>query len=89
MTDDEIKEQIEFECIYCERNAAMVDEIIMIISDIYNGRTPMVKIGKEELPRSDRGRDNINCPSEFRFTKPTLPDRGRQEITLQFYFFYT
>ena len=34
VTDEEIKEQIEFECIYCERNAAMVDEIIMIISDI-------------------------------------------------------
>ncbi len=51
VTDDEIKEQIEFEYIYCEKNAAMVDEIIMIISDIYNGRTPTVKIGKEELPR--------------------------------------
>ena len=84
VTDDEIKEQIEFECIYCEKNAAMVDEIIMIISDIYNGRTPMVKIGKEELPRSDRGRDNINCSSEFRFTKPTSLTRGGKRLLCNF-----
>ncbi len=51
VTDEEIKEQIEFECIYCDSNAAMVDEIVMIISDIYNGIAPTVRVGKEELPR--------------------------------------
>ena len=52
VTDDEIRERIEYDCLYCEENAGMLDELVMIISDVLNGVSPTVRIGKDELPRS-------------------------------------
>ena len=51
VTDDEIREQIEYDCLFCEETAGMLNQIIMVISDVLNGKTPTVKIGREELPR--------------------------------------
>lgn len=52
VTDDEIKEIIEYDCFYCEEYAGVLDELVMIISDVFNGTSPMVKIGKDDMPRS-------------------------------------
>lgn len=52
VTDDEIKEQIEYDCFYCEETAGVLDELVMIISDVYNGTSPTVRIGKDDMPRS-------------------------------------
>ncbi len=51
VTDDEIREQIEYDCLYCEDYAGMLDEIVMIISDVLNGTSPTVRIGKDDMPR--------------------------------------
>ncbi|MBR3781729.1 MAG: replication initiator protein A [Clostridia bacterium] len=50
-TEDEIREQIEYEYIVCDANRELLDEIVMIMSDILNGTSPTVKIGKDEMPR--------------------------------------
>ena len=50
-TEDEIREQIEYDCIVCDENKNLLDEIVMIISDILNGTSPTVRIGKDEMPR--------------------------------------
>ncbi len=50
-TEDEIREQIEYDCIVCDANKNLLDEIVMIISDVLNGINPTVRIGKEEFPR--------------------------------------
>ena len=51
VTDEEIKEQIEFDCLYCEENEGMLNEIIMIISDVLNGTSPTVRVGRDDMPR--------------------------------------
>ncbi len=50
-TEDEIKEQIEYECLVCDENKNLLDEIVMIISDVLNGTSPTVRIGKDDMPR--------------------------------------
>ena len=50
-TEDEIREQIEYDCFVCESNQKMIDEIVMIIYDVLNGTSPTVRVGKEEMPR--------------------------------------
>lgn len=50
-TEDEIREQIEYDCIVCESNKALLDEIVMIISDVLNGTSSTVRIGKDNMPR--------------------------------------
>lgn len=50
-TEDEIKEQIEYDCLVCESNQKLLDEIVMIISDVLNGTSPTVRIGKDDMPR--------------------------------------
>lgn len=52
VTDDEIKEKIEYECLWSEENAGVLDELVMIISDVLNGTSPTVRIGKDDMPRS-------------------------------------
>lgn len=52
VTDDEIKEMIEYDCFYCEEYAGILDELVMIISDVFNGTSPTVRIGKDDIPRS-------------------------------------
>ncbi len=52
VTDDEIKEMIEYDCFYCEEYAGVLDELVMIISDVFNGTSPTVRIGKDDMPRS-------------------------------------
>lgn len=52
VTDDEIKERIEYDCLYCEETAGVLDELVMIISDVLNGTGPTVRIGKTDMPRS-------------------------------------
>ena len=51
VTDEEIKEQIEYDCLYCEEDAGMLNEIVMIISDVLNGMGPTVRVGKDDMPR--------------------------------------
>lgn len=50
-TEDEIREQIEYDCIVCDSNKNLLDEIVMIISDVLNGTSATVRIGKENMPR--------------------------------------
>ena len=50
-TEDEIREQIEYEYIVCDANRELLDEIVMIMSDVLNGTSPTVRIGKDEMPR--------------------------------------
>ncbi len=50
-TEDEIREQIEYDCIVCDANKNLLDEIVMIISDILNGTSPTVRIGGTDMPR--------------------------------------
>ncbi len=50
-TEDEIKEQIEYDCMVCDANRRLLDEMVMIISDVLNGTSPTVRIGKDEMPR--------------------------------------
>lgn len=50
-TEDEIKEQIEYDCLMCDANQKILDEIVMIISDVFNGTSPTVRIGRDEMPR--------------------------------------
>jgi len=50
-TEDEIKEQIEYEFLLCESNSKLLDKIIMIMSDVFNGTSPTVRIGKDDMPR--------------------------------------
>ena len=50
-TEDEIREQIEYDCIVSDSNRKLVDEIVMIMSDVMNGTSKTVKIGRDEMPR--------------------------------------
>lgn len=50
-TEDEIKEQIEYDCIVCDANKNLLDEMVMIIFDVLNGTSPTVRVGKDEMPR--------------------------------------
>lgn len=50
-TEDEIREQIEYEFLVCDENKGLLDEIVMTISDILNGTSPTVRIGRDEIPR--------------------------------------
>ena len=50
-TEDEIREQIEYECLVCDENKKLLDEIVMIISDVLNGTSPTVRIGRDDMPR--------------------------------------
>lgn len=50
-TEDEIKEQIEYECIVCDGNKNLLDEIVMIISDVLGGTSRTVRIEKDDVPR--------------------------------------
>lgn len=50
-TEDEIKEQIEYDCIVCDANRNLLDEMVMIIFDILNGTSETVRVGKDEMPR--------------------------------------
>ena len=52
MTEEEIKEQIEYDCIVCDDNRDLLEEIVMVIFDVINGLSPTVRIGKDEMPRS-------------------------------------
>ncbi len=51
-SEDEIREQIEYDCIVCSSNQKLIDEIVMIICDVLNGTSPTVRIGKDDMPRS-------------------------------------
>lgn len=50
-TEEEIREQIEYDCLVCDENRKLVDEIVMIISDVLNGTSPTVRIGRDDMPR--------------------------------------
>ncbi|MEE1138721.1 MAG: DUF6017 domain-containing protein [Acutalibacteraceae bacterium] len=50
-TEDEIREQIEYEYIVCDANKNLLDEMVMIIFDVLNGTSPTVRVGKDEMPR--------------------------------------
>ncbi|MBO5410527.1 MAG: replication initiator protein A [Clostridia bacterium] len=51
VTEDEIKEQIEYDCIVCDANREILDELVMIISDVLCGSSESVRIGKDDMPR--------------------------------------
>lgn len=50
-TEEMIREQIEYDCIVHDGNRKMVDEMVMIISDVFTGITPTVRVGRDNLPR--------------------------------------
>lgn len=50
-TEDEIREQIEYDCIVCDENRKLLDEIVMIISDVLSGTSPTVRVGRDDMPR--------------------------------------
>lgn len=50
-TEDEIREQIEYDCIVCDENRELLDEIVMIISDVMSGTSPTVRVGRDDMPR--------------------------------------
>ena len=50
-TEDEIREQIEYDFLVCDENQKLLDEIVMIISDVVNGTSPTVRVGKDSMPR--------------------------------------
>ena len=50
-TEDEIRDQIEYDCIAGEDSRTIIDQIVMIMSDVFNGNSPTVRIGKEDIPR--------------------------------------
>ncbi len=50
-TNDMIKEQISYYDIVCEENKKLLDKTVSVMSEIYNGKSVMVKIGKEEIYR--------------------------------------
>ena len=51
-TEDEIREQIEYDCLVYDENRKLLDEIVMIMSDVLNGTSPTVRIGRDDMPRS-------------------------------------
>ena len=51
VTEEEIKEQIEYDCIICDANRGILDELVMIISDVLCGSSASVRIGKDDMPR--------------------------------------
>lgn len=51
-TEELIREQIEYDCIVHNGNRMLVDEIVMVISDIICGTAPTVRIGRDYLPRN-------------------------------------
>ncbi len=50
-TEEEIRDQIEYDCIVSDSNQKLVDEMVMIIFDVMNGTSPTVRIGRDEMPR--------------------------------------
>lgn len=50
-TEDEIREQIEYDCLVCDEIRKLLDEIVMIISDVLNGTSPTVRVGRDDMPR--------------------------------------
>lgn len=50
-TEEMIREQIEYDCIVHDGNRKIVDEMVMIISDVFCGTTPTVRVGRDNLPR--------------------------------------
>lgn len=50
-TEEEIREQIEYDCLVCDANRKLLDEMVMIISDVLNGTSPTVRVGKDDMPR--------------------------------------
>ena len=53
VTEDEIKEQIEYDCIVHEDNRGILNEIVMLMYEVYNGLSDTVRIGKEVITRGD------------------------------------
>ncbi|MBO5859207.1 MAG: replication initiator protein A [Clostridia bacterium] len=53
VTEDEISEQIEYDCVVHDGNRKMLDEIVMLMYEVMNGLSPTVRIGKEEITRED------------------------------------
>lgn len=50
--EEMVREQIEYHCIVHDGNRKLVDEIVMIITDVFTGTTPTVRVGRENMPRS-------------------------------------
>lgn len=50
-TEEEIREQIEYDCLVCDSNKKLLDEIVMIMFDVLNGTSPTVRIGRDDMPR--------------------------------------
>ncbi len=49
--EDEIKEQIEYDSIVSYNDQKLLDEIVMIMFDVFNGTSPTLRIGKDEMAR--------------------------------------
>ena len=49
VTEDEIRERIEYDCLVYDENKNLLDEIVAIICGILNSSAQSVRIGKEDL----------------------------------------
>ena len=50
-TEEEIREQIEYDCLVCDETRKLLDEIVMTVSDVLNGTSPTVRVGRDDMPR--------------------------------------
>ncbi|MBR2867815.1 MAG: replication initiator protein A [Clostridia bacterium] len=51
MTEDNIRDQIEYDCIAGDKTRTLIDQTVMIMTEVFNGSSPTVRIGKEDMPR--------------------------------------
>lgn len=51
VTEDEIREKIEYDCIASDENKNIVDAIVNVIFSVLNGKSATVRIGKDNIPR--------------------------------------
>ncbi len=51
VTEDEIREMIEYDCIASDKNKNIIDAIVNVIYSVLNGTSRTVRIGKDNIPR--------------------------------------
>ena len=51
VTEDEIREKIEYDCIASDENKYIVDAIVNVICSVLNGTSRTFRIGNDNIPR--------------------------------------
>lgn len=52
LSEEEIRDQIEYDCIVTQDNRALLDETVMLMYDVINGNNSTVRVGGSDMPRS-------------------------------------